>query len=351
MPGIELARRLHRDVVGPLLVAELGEDGYAAAILGPGSEVLGFDTVRSTDHDWGPRLQVFLPLTVIGRADELAERIRARLPPTVAGHATAIAWSDGHQGNGVQLTGLTGWLTGRLGVDPRAGFGPEAWLATPTQALAEVTGGAVLHDPAGELAAVRRTLAWYPDDVWRCVLAGLWSRIDEEEPFVGRTGEVGDVLGCRVITARLVRDLVADLLAVAPALSAVLQMVGLGVRSAAVRDDPDARSERGDRDRGPAGPRGRCSVMPIAPSPSCRMRRVCASHGIRRFAPSSRGPSACWGPVGSPTRCSPRSRIRRLTGRRPLGAVDCYLDNTPLLADPARVRAVAAAACTPGRMG
>ncbi|HVH22716.1 MAG TPA: DUF4037 domain-containing protein [Pseudonocardia sp.] len=131
----------------------------------------------------------------------------ARLPTAVAGHATAIAWSDGHEGNGVQLTGLAEWLVGRLGVDPRTGFGPDAWLATPTQALAEVTGGAVLHDPADELTAVRRTLAWYPADVWRCVLAGLWSRIAEEEPFVGRAGEVGDVLGSGVLTARLARDL------------------------------------------------------------------------------------------------------------------------------------------------
>jgi hypothetical protein len=40
----------------------------------------------------------------------------------------------------------------------------------------------------------------------------------------------------------------------------------------------------------------------------------------------------------------------RLAGRRPLGAVDCYLDNTLLLTDPARVRAVAAVAAAPGRM-
>jgi hypothetical protein len=32
-------------------------------------------------------------------------------------------------------------------------------------------------------------------------------RIDQEEPFVGRTAEVGDDLGSRVIAARLVRDL------------------------------------------------------------------------------------------------------------------------------------------------
>ncbi|MEP7294425.1 MAG: DUF4037 domain-containing protein, partial [Chloroflexota bacterium] len=37
--------------------------------------------------------------------------------------------------------------------------------------------------------------------------ASGWMRISQEEPFVGRTGDVGDELGSRVIAARLVRDL------------------------------------------------------------------------------------------------------------------------------------------------
>ena len=47
---------------------------YAAALLGPGSEVAGFDTQRSTDHDWGPRLQVFL-------SDDSASSAAAVTPP------------------------------------------------------------------------------------------------------------------------------------------------------------------------------------------------------------------------------------------------------------------------------
>ena len=33
---------------------------YSAALLGYGSDVLGYDTIRSTDHGWGPRLILFL---------------------------------------------------------------------------------------------------------------------------------------------------------------------------------------------------------------------------------------------------------------------------------------------------
>jgi hypothetical protein len=55
-PGTELSGAFYRDAVRPLL----GGRPHAAALLGWGSEVLGLDTPRSTDHGWGPRL---LPTT------------------------------------------------------------------------------------------------------------------------------------------------------------------------------------------------------------------------------------------------------------------------------------------------
>ena len=348
--GIELARRLHHEVVGPLLVAELGERGYAAALLGPGSEVLRFDTTRSTDHDWGPRLQVFLPPSVAERATQLLDLIGRRLPASVAGHPTSIPWHDGRAGHGVMITELGRWLTGRLGTDPRAGFGPDAWLATPTQALAEVAGGAVFHDPDGVLGAVRETLAWYPADVWRYVLAGLWSRIAEEEPFVGRTGEIGDVLGNGVITARLVRDLVRICLLLhrryppyskwlgsafarlpcAPTLTPVLTRA---IEAAAWRD---REAMLGQAYRAVAelqNVAGLCDPQ----DPTLRPFHSRPFHvlGAGRFA------GALLAAITDP----------RLADQPPFGAVDCYLDNTLLLTDPIRVRAVSAVVSARGTMG
>ena len=60
VPGLELARDFYATVVRPLLDAEFPGLAYAAALIGQGSDVAGYDTKRSTDHDWGPRLQVFL---------------------------------------------------------------------------------------------------------------------------------------------------------------------------------------------------------------------------------------------------------------------------------------------------
>jgi hypothetical protein len=70
-----------------------------------------------------------------------------------------------------------------------------------------VTAGAVFHDPLCELRAARRTLAWYPRDVWLWLLACAWRRVEHEEAMVARAAEVGDILGSRLIAARLVREL------------------------------------------------------------------------------------------------------------------------------------------------
>ena len=74
--------------------------------------------------------------------------------------------------------------------------------------MLEVTAGAVFHDGLGELTRVRDSLRWYPHEVWVWVLAAQWRRIDQEEPFVGRTAEVDDELGSRMIASRLVREIV-----------------------------------------------------------------------------------------------------------------------------------------------
>ncbi|KAA9376085.1 DUF4037 domain-containing protein [Microbispora cellulosiformans] len=79
--------------------------------------------------------------------------------------------ADGPLRHGVVVAEPAGRLAGHLGFDPTGGVGLADWLAISTQALAEVTAGAVFHDGLGLLGPVRERLAWYPDDVWRYILA------------------------------------------------------------------------------------------------------------------------------------------------------------------------------------
>ncbi|WP_246108128.1 DUF4037 domain-containing protein [Saccharothrix saharensis] len=217
MPGLVLAERFYREAVEPLVRAHFGEVPHSAARIGSGSEVLGFDTERSADHEWGPRLQLFLDPDDT-RADDIRTALAEHLPKVFRGYPTHfadtgdegvghMAVTDGPVRHRVEVTDAGTWFDRQLGFDPRGGVTVRDWLRAPTQRLAETTGGAVFHDGLGVLTGAREALRWYPEDVWRYVLACQWSRIAGEEAFVGRCGEVGDELGSAVVAARLTRDL------------------------------------------------------------------------------------------------------------------------------------------------
>jgi hypothetical protein len=199
VPGVELSRAFYEEVVAPLVAGE----EHAAALLGTGSDVLGYDTARSTDHGWGPRMQLFVDGD---RVATVREAIDGGLPDEFRGWPVRFGWDEVPVSHHIDVASLGSWLEARLGFDPHDGVSTRQWLSTPQESLLEVTAGAVFHDPQGEVAALREKLAWYPDEIWLWLLACQWRRLDQEEPFVGRAAEVGDVLGSRVVAARLVRD-------------------------------------------------------------------------------------------------------------------------------------------------
>jgi hypothetical protein len=202
VPGLELARTFYRDVVGPI-VADVP---HSAALVGEGSEVLGFDSPRSTDHSWGPRLQLFLEP---GSVEQVRQELNERLPEQYAGWPVQFySWQTGQVEHHVEVTTIDDWLKAQLGFDPRAGVPLAAWLATSQQTLLEVTGGAVFHDDLGPLTDIRDALKWYPTAVWLWLMACQWSLIAKSEALVGRTAEAGDELGSRLVVTRLARDLI-----------------------------------------------------------------------------------------------------------------------------------------------
>ena len=212
MNGQELAAAFWAECVQPALHA-VGHADCAAALLGRGSEVLGFDDDRSPDHDFGPRLQVFVAAATVAAGADPAAAIQAQLdaalPDSFGGHPVRYATTkDAAIRHHVEVTSVADFFTAVAGLDPTAGaIASDAWLGTPTQDLASLAAGVVFADPHGELAAARAALAWYPNDVWRYVLACQWHRLARDESFLGRAGEVGDDLGSRLIAARLTREL------------------------------------------------------------------------------------------------------------------------------------------------
>ncbi len=60
IPGIELNKGFYIEVIKPLIGEAYPDLRYTSSLIGYGSDVLGYDNPTSMDHNWGPRLQIFL---------------------------------------------------------------------------------------------------------------------------------------------------------------------------------------------------------------------------------------------------------------------------------------------------
>jgi hypothetical protein len=200
--GLPLARAYFREVVAPLLARWCPDVQYAAARIGTGSEVLGLDDAMSQDHDWGLRLQLFVDdKDIVGVMRALDEH----LPDAFAGQPTGFVFSgESSKRHGVEVTTVKRLARDRLGFDPTREIHPSDWLSVSGQAALELVSGAVFADRPRALTRLRQALSWYPDDLWRYVVATDWRRLDHELPLMGRAADRGDELGSRTIAARLV---------------------------------------------------------------------------------------------------------------------------------------------------
>jgi len=198
---LELSAAFYREAVLPLLAGH----AHAAALLGWGSDVLGLDTERSTDHGWGPRLQVFL--RDADRSGRWSARLDKQLPQEFRGWPVRYGWDATPTRHWVTVTTVAEWSEDHLGVDATAGLTALDWLTIPQSRLLGAVAGAVHADHDGALTTLRRDLAWYPEQVWYWLVACQWARVAQEEAFVARTAEVGDAAGSAITAARQAREI------------------------------------------------------------------------------------------------------------------------------------------------
>lgn len=219
IPGLELSRRFYFEAVRPLLDKHFPGLPHAAALIGLGSEVLGFDSEMSMDHNWYPKLMLFLRNQDVPLTEPIKEMLSWHLPHVFLGFpvdTVPIPDEPGTHVMDLRTTGpvshnifpmtLQSFAWQHMAWDINHPLEPADWLTFPTQVLREMTAGAVHHDGVGELTELRQRLAWYPRDVWLFLLASGWQRISQEEHLMPRAGYAGDELGSAVIASRLVRD-------------------------------------------------------------------------------------------------------------------------------------------------
>ena len=109
VPGLELNTRFYWEAVRPLVLRVIPAARHSAALTGYGSDVLSFDTPMSTDHNWGPRLQLFLDADDHARLTaDLDTLLRAELPSNFLGYAVHYSDPDLADGGTQHMATLTG---------------------------------------------------------------------------------------------------------------------------------------------------------------------------------------------------------------------------------------------------
>lgn len=217
--GLGLSRRFYENFVAPIIQRRFPNLPHAAARLGLGSEVLGYDTAMSADHDYGPCVQIFVPAENFDDvASALLADLDAALPETFEGllvrYPTAMRPPSGVSGQGMlgsshgaEFYTLDAWCDRFLGRRFDGALAPADWLGVSDHLFLAVTAGAVFRDDLLDLTRLRQRLDYFPRDVWLYRLAAQWGRIAEDRAYVGRAGEVGDELGSRIVAARMVGNM------------------------------------------------------------------------------------------------------------------------------------------------
>ena len=221
VPGLKLSELYYDRVVAPIVEKKFPHLKYSAALLGSGSEVLGYDTEQSMDHNWGPRLFLFLSDEDLRSYKSKIDReLRKSLPTTFMGHPTSFGEPDengarlldftkrksGDVNHYIIMTTIRSFFEEILGVDLSEKIENLTWLALPQQRLLEITSGKIFRDDIRLKAAVDR-FRYYPRDIWLYLMAAQWSKISQEEAFVGRASSVGDEAGSRIIASRIAKEL------------------------------------------------------------------------------------------------------------------------------------------------
>lgn len=220
IPGLQLSELFYKRVVKKILNTNFSDLKFSAGLIGPGSEVLGFDTERSTDHHWGPRVMIFLSDKDYKLKKKISDKLSKELPPVFMGYSTNFGNPDD---GGVQLLAkakkgksinhrveiftIKSFFKEYLKTNPNNDLTELDWLTISEQKLRTIKCGKIFEDSLG-LKRIQKKYDYYPKDVRLYLLASEWSKISQEEPFVGRCGHVGDELGSKIIAARLVQSII-----------------------------------------------------------------------------------------------------------------------------------------------
>ena len=120
--GLELSESFYHEAAKPILETHFPHLQYSAALIGWSSEVLGYDDLTSTDHNWGPRFQLFLSKQdYVSDADLVSETLSEQLPLEFRGHPTNFGISVQGDQRAMEKI-VTGPVAHKIDIDTVEGY-------------------------------------------------------------------------------------------------------------------------------------------------------------------------------------------------------------------------------------
>ena len=214
--GLELCEGFFLDVAKPILDNQFSGLKYSAGLIGYGSDVLGYDDEVSTDHMWGPRFYLFLGEKDISKKQEIMDVFGKSFPYEYKGHSVNFS-EPNHNDNGVRqpqritdglvspfilIHTLNDYLSEYIGTADLDNLAGLDWLSFSEHRLLALTSGKIFIDGLSIQKSLDK-LCFYPNDVRLYLIASNWSLIAEEQAYVRRCFDVGDVLGSIMVCGRI----------------------------------------------------------------------------------------------------------------------------------------------------
>lgn len=201
MTGMELAGQLYRDKVRAAIDAEFPDYAgrIAVGLAGPGSECFGYDDAISRDHDFAPRLCLWLTES---DARAIGQRLQSRYAAWTAEYAPVTAMAADRSG----AVAIPDWYRRFTGC-PGAPADAFQWLRVPEHLLAAATNGKVFRDDLGEFTAIRNELlSGYPADVKRKRLAARLFTMGQAGQYnLPRSIKRGDAVAAALAQSEFIR--------------------------------------------------------------------------------------------------------------------------------------------------
>lgn len=218
--GLALCSGFFHEEAEPILKKYYPELRYSAALIGYGSDVLGYDDPVSMDHMWGPRFYLFIQEKDLAIKNDLLESFARNLPYTYKGYSVNFTEPDPND-NGVRhpqliqkgnvnpliwIQTFDSYLVEQLGESDLEHIQPIQWLAFSEHRLLSLVSGTFFADDL-HLRSRLEAIRYYPDEVKLYLIASNWDIIASEQAFIRRCGDCGDDIGSRIICGRIAERL------------------------------------------------------------------------------------------------------------------------------------------------